>query len=218
MLSKNDTLSYIAPPGIDPHMYQLTPRDVEKLKTSSLIISTSHVPFEIKIKELVNKGIIKAKLIEIPFIPNIKLKKNPALNQSILHMPIYDPNNYKTFIFYLANILAELNPKSALEYKNNAKMVLEQVNNITLDAPKLNVTGVGDFPFTPYAVSWLNLTISYLVVKEWGIPPTPKDLLEIEEKIKEGKIKIAVVTKSKSTPSKKLENLAKKYEIPILYV
>jgi len=218
LLSENDTLFYIAPPGIDPHTYQLTPKDVERLKSSDLIISTAHAPFELKIKEMVEKGEIKAKLVEIPYIKGIKLKKNPVLNQTILHMPIYDPENYKVFILYIADILSELNPQCEREYKNNSYCIIKKLENITSKSQKLNLTGVGDFPFIPYAVSWLNITVSYLVVKEWGVPPSPNDLLVIEEKMKNGKINIAVVTKSKSAASQKLEYLANKYGVPVLHV
>ncbi len=218
ILSENDNLFYIAPPGVDPHLYQLTPEDIKKLKNSDLIISTAHAPFEMKIRELVSKGEIKAKLIEIPFINGIKLRKNPELNQDIYHMPVYDPNNYEIFIKYLSEELAKLNPNNETEYKNKAEKIIEKVEQLKMKTPKLNLSGVGDFPYIPYAVSWIGINVTHLIVKEWGIPPTPGDLMKIENDIKSGKIKIAVVTTGGSAISNSLERIAAKYNLPILYV
>ena len=49
---EDDRIVSLAPAGSDPHEYQLTPEDVELLRRADLIISTGHVPFEARIKEL----------------------------------------------------------------------------------------------------------------------------------------------------------------------
>ena len=52
----------------DPHEYQLTPQDLEFLKSlgpSDVIVSSMHAPFELKIAEMVKRGEIRAKMIDI---------------------------------------------------------------------------------------------------------------------------------------------------------
>ena len=78
---KDDTVVWIAPPGVDPHSYQLTPKNVIDLKKADVIISSAHVPFELEIRDLVQRGEIKGILIEIPRIPDIKILKNPATGE-----------------------------------------------------------------------------------------------------------------------------------------
>lgn len=219
LLAKDDKVISITPPGADPHHYQLTTEDVEVLKKADLIISTAHTPFEINIRKLKLEGEIKAVLIEIPNIKGIKLLKNPMLNQYNYHMPTYDPNNYKIFIKYIASVLEKLRPSYAVYYHSQALKIIERVNNIIKSTRVINVSAVADLPFTEYAVSWTGIKIKFLIIKEHGVYATPRDLKEIENAMKNGIIKIAVITYPVVTPaSKMLKDLANKYNIPIIYV
>ncbi|HIP25359.1 MAG TPA: ABC transporter substrate-binding protein, partial [Archaeoglobus profundus] len=78
LVAPKDVIKSIVPVGVDPHTYQLTPDDIESLKRADVIISTAHTHFEMKIKKMVENGEIKAKLVEIPEIPGIKILKNPV--------------------------------------------------------------------------------------------------------------------------------------------
>jgi len=52
----------------DPHEYQLTPQDLEFLRSlgpSDVIVNSMHAPFELKIAEMVKRGEIKAKMIDL---------------------------------------------------------------------------------------------------------------------------------------------------------
>jgi zinc/manganese transport system substrate-binding protein len=193
------------------HDYQLTPVDVEQIKSADVIVSTAHMHFELKIREVVESGEIKAELIEIPKIKGIKLMKNPETGQINLHMPIYDPQNYKTFIFYTAGILQKLNPKG--NYVERAEEVTKEVDEIVKNAKKLNVKAVADYPYTPYAVGWLNVSVVHLIVKEYSLPTSP-DVKNIFEE----DIGLVVVTKPLSAKSEVLIDFAREKGIPILYV
>jgi len=216
LVAPKDVIKSIVPVGVDPHTYQLTPDDIESLKRADVIISTAHTHFEMKIKKMVENGEIKAKLVEIPEIPGIKILKNPVTHNPNYHMPIYDPENYKVFMRYISEILYNITGDKS--YKERAKKVIDEVNKIVNNTKKLNVTAVADLPYTQYAVSWLNVDIKYLVTKEHGVPPTPQDLQTIENAIKSGEIKLAVITKDGSKASEILLDLAKKYKIDVLYV
>ncbi|HIP63505.1 MAG TPA: ABC transporter substrate-binding protein [Archaeoglobus profundus] len=216
LIAPGDVIRSIVPVGVDPHTYQLTPADIENLKKADVIISTAHTHFEMKIKKMVENGEIKAKLIEIPNIPGIKILNNPITHNPNYHMPIYDPENYKVFIKYVSEVLYNITGDKS--YKDRAKKVIDEVNEIMRNTKKLNVTAVADLPYTQYAVSWLNVDIKYLVMKEHGISPTPQDLQAIENAIKAGEIKLAVITKDGPKVSEILLDLAKKYEIDVLYV
>jgi len=216
LVAPEDVVKSIVPVGVDPHTYQLTPADIENLKRADVIISTAHTHFEMKIREMIENGEIKAKLVEIPEIPGIKILKNPVTHTSNYHMPIYDPENYKVFIRYVSEILFNITGDKS--YKDRAKKVIEKVDEIMNNTKKLNVTAVADLPYTQYAVSWLNVDIKYLVMKEHGISPTPQDLQAIENAIKAGEVKLAVITKDGPKASEILLDLAKKYGIDVLYV
>ena len=218
LIACNDSVTSIAPAGVEPHSYQLTPENVKALKNADLIISTAHAPFEVRIREMVERGETNAKLVEIPTIPGIKILKNPSTGQPNLHMPIYDPENYKTFIMYVADVLSKLNAKNVVEYKANAEKVVKEVDGVVGHARKLNVVAAADIPSAQYAVSWLNVTVRYLVVKEPSLPATPEELRSMERAMKNREIQLAVITRSNSKAASMLEELAKENGIPILYV
>ncbi len=200
----------------DPHQYQLRPEDFEALKKADLIISTAHTPYELKIEELVKSGEIKAKLIEIPKINGIKILKNPETGQPNLHMPIYDPENYKVFLKFVAETLQSLNPDG--DYVKRAEIIAKEVDKIVKKTKRINTTAIGDFPFTQNAVSWLGVEVKYLVIKESNLPATP-EISKIRDLIEKGKVGLVVITKPvKSKPSRYLLELAEENGVPVLYV
>ncbi len=216
---EDDKIASLAPAGSDPHEYQLTPEDVELLRRADLIISTGHVPFEARIKELEKEGEISGVLVELLHVPGVKLLVNPATGQPNCHMPIYDPENYKAFLAYLANLLAELRPSKAEAYRQKASEIIERINAIVRETPMLNLSAAADMPAAQYAVSWLGVRLCFLVVKEHGTPATPGDLLRLEEALADGSVSLVVICEPvKSSASRQLEALAEEHGVPILRV
>jgi len=207
------------PKGVDPHNFQLTPRSLELLRRADLIISTAHTPFEIAIRRLVMEGYLSARLLEIPKISGIRLLKIPGTSILNLHMPIYDPFNYEKFITALALELSNLKPSDKYTYLTRAKVVIKGINSLIKESVKLNVYAIADFPFIQYAVSWLNVTVKYSVLKEWNLPPTPKELIFIRNALKSREINLVLITEpSDAKATKYLKELAERYGVPAIYV
>ena len=229
ILCKGDEITAIAPEGVDPHDYELRPQDIELLSKSDVIVITSHTPFELKVKELVNTGLIKAILIELPYIEGIKVLDNPLLNKPNLHGITYDPKNLKTFIKYLVHILTKLRPECAGEYLRRYENYSKIVDNLVKDGLSLigrrSLNVIISSPPLQYALEWLNFNISYMLIREHGVPPSPTDLAFIEELMRSGKVDLVAVTAILSNGeyvvhrnSAKLVELAKKYGVPVVKV
>jgi len=101
-------------------------------------------------------------------------------------------------------------------YLERADEICKRVDELVKETRKLNCIAVADVPVVQYAVSWLNVSIRYLLIKEPDLPALPDDVKRVEDAIKNGEVQIAVVTDSKA--SKILKDLAKEHGIPILYV
>lgn len=216
---ESDEVVSLVPPGADPHDYQLTPSDVELLRKADLVISTAHAPFEADIRRLAEEGRLSAVLLEIPDVPGVNLLVNPATGQLNYHMPIYDPRNYRAFMSYLADLLAELRPVKAHHYEHRKAEVLRSLDELVRSVPKLNTTAVADLPVVQYAVSWLGVKLEFLVVKEHGTPATPGDLMRLEEALSGRSVRLAVVCEPASADASKcLLELAEEHEVPVLYV
>ena len=218
LLCSGDYIVSIAPTGVDPHEYQLTPANVEDLRKADIIISTGHAPFEKNIEEIVGRE-IRGELVIIPKIPNIRILTNPATGKPNYHMPIYDPNNYILFIKYVSEVLAHKRPECANHYYERAEDIVDEVSSLINRTPKVNVIAAADTPTTQYAVSWIGIRIKYLMIKEHGVPASPKDIESIVEAMKNGEIKLAIINNPpRAKASESLKELAEKYNIPILYV
>ncbi|RLE85871.1 MAG: ABC transporter substrate-binding protein [Thermoprotei archaeon] len=214
----DDKIVSLIPEGVDPHEYQLTPEDISVLRSASMIVSTAHTSFEVRIRELAESGEIPAVLIEITSIPGIKIKTNPSLNTPNYHTPIYDPENYKIFIRYLGNRMAELRPGKG--YIERSRRIIREIDRIVAETPKVNLTAAALTPLVQYAIEWTGIRVKYLLMKEHEVPVTPGDIIAIEEAAKRGEINIIVSLKldRKTAPALKIEELALKYGLRIIEI
>lgn len=219
LIASDDHVISIVPIGTDPHEYQLTINDIEILRKADIIISTGHTPFENRIRELIANGELKAILIEIPRIKNIKILDNPVTGLPNLHMPIYDPINYLVFINNITETLQKLRPENTDIYNANRLSIIFNISKLLALSPRVYLEAVADKPLTQYAVSWLGIRIKYLIIKEPGAPATPNDLEIIRSEMAMGRISLAIITEPATDIStKQLIDMANKYNISILYV
>ncbi len=219
IVCRGDHVLSLVPPSVDPHSYQLTARDYELLSRANVIVSLGHTPFEVSIRRLVEEGKINAVLVELPRIPGIKLRVNPATGHLNLHLPVYDPGNYVVFVEYLAKVMGKLNPACSNVYRENALKLIDRVNAIVEETPKINASVVADTPVCQYAVEWSGARVVDLLIREHGVPATPTDIERIEELLSNGSIGfIAVISPSKAPASRRLVELAHEYGVPVLYV
>lgn len=195
-----DEIDYLAPPGLDPHDYELRPSDLEKLKGADLILSLAHAPFEISIRELISKGEIKAKLIEVPSIEGIRIYNNPLTGQPNYHMPIYDPMNYLVLMRKLRESLKELNPTCSETYDTNYLEVESRIKSLMMEVRRINLTALASTPIAQYALEWIGIKVKFLLMKEEGLSATPSELSEIYRAARNKEIGIVITVGDESTP------------------
>lgn len=215
-----DSVIALIPEGVDPHDYQLSPKDVQLLKRASIIISTGHAPFEVQIKSLIEQGEINAELIEIPSIPGITIKKNPVIGMPNYHMPIYDPYNYIAYINFVSTKLSEKRPECGITYEEKTQNIVSKVEKIIEETKKHDITAAAASPLAQYAVEWAGVKIKYLFQKEHNMPTTPEDIASIERAAMKGEIGLIVSLRvEEKTPILvKVEEIAKDKNIPIIYI
>lgn len=220
LLCEGDEVLALVPSGIDPHEYSLTPQDVEKLKSSDLIVSTAHAPFELRIHELVKSGEISARLLELSEVAGLIILENPATGQPNYHGILLDPRNYASFVRNLSGTLSNLRPTCAAVYSEKASAILSRLDELVSKAPRLNVAAVAVGPLAQYAVEWMGVRVKYLLVREHDLPAMPEDLAAAERALATGEAALVIVVKgAEDTPAgaKALE-LAEKYGKPVIYV
>jgi len=214
----SDKVYPLLPPSVDPHDYSLTPADIELLNQADLIVSTAHTHFESRINELRDRGDLKAVIVEIPKIPGIRLLQNPSTGLPNLHMPIYDPGNYLIFLRNLTDTLKSLNPACAGVYEAKYELVRGNITELLNSVKRLSLRGVGVKPVVQYAVTWVGINITDLLIPEEDVSPTPKDVSKVEELVREGRVDVIVVTDEEDAYVNYLRSLGTQYGVPVLVV
>lgn len=189
-----DIVISLVPPGVDIHEYQLSISNLELLKKASLIVSTGHTSFELKIKELVERGELSAILLDTLEIPGLKLSKNPVTGQLNYHMPVKDPVNYVLFISRLVEDLASLNPEKAeCYYSNYIKLIRELYTSVLVYRGDYTGLAIVDSPHSQYYVEWIGFKVVWMLKYEEDIPVTTKSLEVFREFLANNSVKVVFV-------------------------
>lgn len=216
---QGDVVESLVPPGIDPHTYSLRPSDMELLREADLIVSTGHTPVELRIRELVASGELKARLLDITELKGVRVYVNPVTGKPNYHSILYDPNNYIIFVETLSEILSDLRPSCAQHYNLTATSIVEGVLEAVKRVPRMDVAAVADNPIVQYAVEWAGIHIELVLVAEEGLPPTPALVEKARALLSTGNASLVVVVEGKpGKASLTLAQMAREYGVKVLEV
>ncbi|MEM4432126.1 MAG: zinc ABC transporter substrate-binding protein [Desulfurococcaceae archaeon] len=219
LVCSGDRVEALVVANIDPHHYSLSPEDIAKIKNSDIVVTTGHMDFEIKIREMVLQGEINVELVDPLLINGVLIKNIPGTKNHNLHGIFYDPNNYKLLVTEIYNRLIRINPSKYNCYHENYSRVIREIERLQTYKNIYNVKAVADTPIVQYAIEWLGIEILDVVVKEHDLPPDPRTLVNIEELLRNRNVDLVVTTfPSNSDATKWLIDKALKYDIPILKI
>ena len=178
-------VEYLVPPGVDPHQYQLTPEQIEKIQKADVIVTIGHLPAEEKIGELEKEGILKGEVLGIEDYQRYGFRYLPERwynNKYNPHGIWLDPYN--------ALAIAEAT-KEALKSRYSGQNIFEaqyslfkaKVETIILTYQKMNLSekqAIIELPSQQYALEWMGIEVIASIKPEEEIPAKSVDeLLEI---------------------------------------
>ena len=178
-------VEYLVPPGVDPHQYQLTPEQIEKIQKADVIVTIGHLPLEEKIEELEKEGILKGKVLGIEDYQRYGFRYLPERwynNKYNPHGIWLDPYN--------ALAIAEAT-KEALKTRYSGQNIFEaqyslfkaKVETIILAYQKMNLSekqAIIELPSQQYALEWMGIEVIASIKPEEEIPAKSVDeLLEM---------------------------------------
>ena len=178
-------VEYLVPPGVDPHQYQLTPEQIEKIQKADVIVTIGHLPLEEKIEELEKEGILKGEVLGIEDYQRYGFRYLPERwynNKYNPHGIWLDPYN--------ALAIAEAT-KEALKTHYSGQNIFEaqyslfkaKVETIILTYQKMNLSekqAIIELPSQQYALEWMGIEVIASIKPEEEIPAKSVDeLLEI---------------------------------------
>ena len=178
-------VEYLVPPGVDPHQYQLTPEQIEKIQKADVIVTIGHLPAEGKIEELEKEGILKGEVLGIEDYQRYGFRYLPERwynNKYNPHGIWLDPYN--------ALAIAEAT-KEALKTRYSGQNIFEaqyslfkaKVETIILAYQKMNLSekqAIIELPSQQYALEWMGIEVIASIKPEEEIPAKSVDeLLEM---------------------------------------
>ncbi|CAB50430.1 metal ABC transporter solute-binding protein, Zn/Mn family [Pyrococcus abyssi] len=170
---------YLVPPGVEPHQYQLSPSQIELLRKADVIVTTGHLPAEMKIQELKESGEIPGIVLGIEdyerygfrYLPErwYEGKNNP-------HGIWLDPRNAIAIAKATANALLTLHPE--LKEINEELEDFELKINSIVEAYSGVLSGkkaIIELPSQQYALEWLGIEVVDSIKPEAEVPAKSVD-------------------------------------------
>ncbi len=170
-----DDFIHVVGLGADPHEIQLTPRDVEVLKSAHVVISMGHTHVDKQVESLIKRGDVKARLINVLDIKGLILPKLPGEDKVNYHEPYYDPRNLEVILSEIVKVLAELRPEKKKYYEEKLAEVKKEIDEIKEHAGILKgcKAVIASAELQP-AIQWLGIEIIWYVVFEYAETPSPE--------------------------------------------
>jgi len=187
----------------DPHEYQLTPQDVELLKSlgpGDVIVNSMHAPFELKIAEMVKRGEIKAKMIDLTKLytfltfdgKEVRLEEDHNHEHDHHHGEGHSHEEHGSVNMHehglyppnVVKLIRAVSEATGLSPDQRFLQTLEELNKTY--AGKFGGRAVAITPAAQYILYWLGYRDIVVLVKEAGVPPTPQDLEKAIQYVKEG--------------------------------
>jgi len=201
-----------------PHTFSLKPEHIQAVKHASMIIYTSDriEPF---MKEILSSVNLENKtVVKVVDLPNITIvNDNPHIWMN--------PLNVKIFIEYVSELISERFPHLSETIAKNRITLLEQIDNLmsyinSVSQDLEDIPVIVSIPCIEPLVLQLKLRIVKIVVEDPERSPSLKEILEINELIKEYNVtSIIDVIQLNSPVIEKIvsmNNLKRAYTSPLL--
>jgi zinc/manganese transport system substrate-binding protein len=216
--TKGTVTSVINKPSVDPHDYQPT-AGVAKEVTQADVILYNGIGYDSWMTKLA-KNNKSAEVIRVgEDVWGKKTGDNPHL--------WYDTRTMPKLVNYLVKKFSKLQPKNKAYFKKNAQAYLKQLKRVSTKVKQLSknsnhkLVDVSE-PVFDYALNELGYrenNTGFAESVEKGVDPSPKDIKQMQQDIKDQKIAYFVQnTQATDKTVSNLVKLAKKYNVPVLQV
>lgn len=213
--------SFINNPSVDPHDYQPGTKQAQELGQANVIIENG-VGYDSWMNKLVkSNGNSKARVVNVSHLVGKKDGDNEHL--------WYQPATVKKLALDLATQFGKVDPEHKADYQKNAQRYLASLKPLDREIarvkrqvnPSNNQVAVSE-PVFDYALSNLGYQVMdqhFEKAVEDGSDPSPKDINEIQQAIKNHQIAFFVNnSQASNSVVKNLVKLAHQNNVPVLNV
>ncbi|AEC52067.1 hypothetical protein PNA2_1151 [Pyrococcus sp. NA2] len=181
-LGESVEVVYLVPPGVEPHQYQLSPEQVSLLRRADVIVTTGHLPAELKIEELKKSGEIRGVVLGIKDYESFGFRYLPERwyeGKSNPHGIWLDPKNALAIAKATEQSLVHLYPELSEELNERIKIFETKIRAIEMAYAGIlkGKKAVVELPSQQYALEWLGIEVIESIKPEAEIPAKSVDSL-----------------------------------------
>lgn len=207
ILCRNEKLYLIVYSGLDPHNYQVSPKDVVMLRKADVVISSGHTSLEQRLKFIVEEE----KILDISTIEGIKVKLNNKTRQPNFHLFFLDPDNYIVVLSKITEKLNSINRHCTTYHLEKLAEITKAVKEAKKRISKINNTRknvIASSLLLQYAIEWVGFDVKEYLVEEYKESISLRNLKYVNNMIEKDKIDFVVIAvDEKGRPLSKLDKI-----------
>ncbi|MCS7125395.1 MAG: zinc ABC transporter substrate-binding protein [Aigarchaeota archaeon] len=208
----------IIPANVDPHEYEPPMNTLlSTLSEARLLVVTAqhHYIVEEKIYQLIEEGLINVRVIgyEEYLEHGLRLLRNPKTDDINFHGFHYSINGLRAIASTIASHLSEIDKDNLDYYYNRLMKYFEYIDNIENSVDSLIDRRYRVIIYTPvlqYLVKELDLDLVDVVVSEYNVEASERDVLRMLSKLKNGEADFILLSDEEALKNPKLVDLFSK--------
>ncbi len=216
----------IVPPGTDPHTYEPPPSQlVSMLKNADVVFITgpTHLPVELRIKELAREGAIKAVIVDYEdYVRHgLKILPNPKTGLPNPHGYLFSLTGLCAVARTVSDVLSAIDPAHATYFRARADALVHDLMS-ELSAlretvpPGLRVGLAG--PPLQYVAEELGLNVTFVLLPDVESEPSENDVTALINAVKTHKIDAFLISDMVAAKNPKVVSLARGLGVPVILV
>jgi len=216
----------IVPPGTDPHTYEPPASQlVNTLRNADVVFITgpTHLPVELRIKELAREGTIKATIIDYEDYVHhgLKILPNPRTGLPNPHGYLFSLTGLCAVARTVSDVLSTIDPAHATYFRARADALVQdlmsELSALREAVPHGLRVGLAGPPLQ-YVAEELGLNVTFMLLPDVESEPSESDVTALINAVKTHEIDALLVSDMVAAKNPKVIALAQGLGVPVILV
>jgi len=216
----------IVPPGTDPHTYEPPPSQlISMLKSADVVFITgpTHLPVELRIRELAREGAIKAVIVDYEdYVRHgLKILSNPRTGLPNPHGYLFSLTGLCAVARTVSDVLSAIDPAHATYFRARADALVQnlmgELSALRETVPHGLRVGLAGPPLQ-YVAEELGLNVTFMLLPDVESEPSENDVAALINAVKAHEIDAFLISDMVAAKNPKVVALVRGLGIPVILV
>ncbi len=216
----------IIPPGTDPHTYEPPPSQlISMLKNADVVFITgpTHLPVELRIRELAREGAIKAIIIDYEdYVRHgLRILPNPKTGLPNPHGYLFSLTGLCAVAKTVSEVLSSIDPAHATYFRVRADTLVQdlmsELSTLRKTVPHDLHIGLAGPPLQ-YVAEELGLNVTFMLLPDVESEPSENDIAALINAVKTREIDAFLISDMVAAKNPKTLTLVRGLGIPVIVV